>query len=99
MKEENRCTIKVHHTDEEKRKYMQRLNKIEGQVRGIGKMLEEDRHCDDILIQVSAVTSALKSLGSELLQNHMKTCMVEDIKNGKIESIDEIMYLYRRLMQ
>lgn len=96
-KEEKRCTRKIHHTKEEKSDYIKRLNKIEGQVRGISKMIEDDRHCDDVLIQISAVTSALKSLGNEILINHMKTCMVDDIQKGELESIDEILYLWKRL--
>ena len=65
---------------------------------GIYKMVEDDRHCAEILIQVSAVDKALKSLGQELLLNHMKTCMVDEIKNDHIESIDEVMELCRRLI-
>lgn len=96
-KEEKRCTRKIHHTESERKNYIKRLNKIEGQVKGINKMIADDRHCDDILIQISAVTSALKSLGNEILINHMKTCMVDDIKKGELESIDEILYLWKRL--
>ena len=96
-KESDRC-IKLHHrSDEEKKDYVVRLNKIEGQIRGINKMVTEDRCCDDILIQVSAVTRALKSLGEEILENHMKTCMVDDINNKNYESIDEVMNLFRKL--
>ena len=97
-KESDRC-IKLHHrSDEEKKAYVVRLNRIEGQIRGINKMVTEDRCCDDILIQVSAVTRALKSLGEEILENHMKTCMVNDIKNERLESIDEVMDLCRKLV-
>lgn len=97
MKEENRCVIKEHYPKEIRDKYIKRLNKIEGQVRGIRKMIEEDRHCDDVLIQISAVKSAINSLGNEILFNHMKTCMVLDIKRGKLDSVDEIMELFGRL--
>lgn len=97
MKEKERCLIKTHRTEEEKIKLSKRLNRIEGQVRGINKMLQEDRHCDDILMQISAVTSSLKTVGEEILKNHMKLCMVEDIKNEKLESIDEIIYLIGRM--
>ena len=61
-------------------------------------MVQDDRHCDDILIQISAVSSALKSLGQEILLNHMKTCVVDDIKNDKPDTIDEVMELCRRLI-
>lgn len=82
----------------EKKSYTNRLNRIEGQVRGINKMIEDNRNCADILVQISAVNSALKSLGQELLENHMKTCMVNDIKNERFESINEVMDLCRKLV-
>jgi len=94
MKEYN----KVIREEDEKKMYSVRLKKIAGQVNGIYKMVEDDRHCAEILIQVSAVDKALKSLGQELLLNHMKTCMVDEIKNDHIESIDEVMELCRRLI-
>lgn len=97
-KESDRCRRVKHRTEEEKKKYHQRLNRIEGQVRGINKMVGEDRHCDDILIQISAVNKALKSLGQEIVENHMKTCMIEDISNKKYETIDEIVDFWRKLI-
>ena len=97
-KECDRCKKLVYRSDEEKQSYIKRLNRIEGQVRGINKMVDEDRHCDDIMIQISAVSNALKSLGQEILLNHMKTCMVEDINNKKYDTIDEVMDLCRRMM-
>ena len=97
VKEKDRCKRITHRSPEEIDKYVKRLNRIEGQVRGITKMIKEDRHCDDILIQLSAVNEAIRSLGEELLLHHMKTCMVDDIKNNDLETIDEILYLFRRL--
>ena len=97
-KECERCKKLVHRFDDEKNGYIKRLNRIEGQVRGINKMVEDDRYCDDIMIQISAVSSALKSLGQEILLNHMKTCMVDDINNKKYDTIDEVMELCRRMM-
>lgn len=97
-KECERCKKFVHRSDDEKNSYIKRLNRIEGQVRGINKMVEDDRYCDDIMIQISAVSSALKSLGQEILLNHMKTCMVDDINNKKYDTIDEVMELCRRMM-
>ena len=85
-------------TSLEKKSYTNRLNRIEGQIRGINKMIEDDSNCADILVQISAVNSALKSLGQELLENHMKTCMVNDIKNERLESINEVMDLCRKLV-
>lgn len=98
-KECERCKKKSHRSETEKQDYIKRLNRINGQINGIAKMIEDDRHCDDIMIQISASSNALKSLGQEILLNHMKTCMVEDIKNEKYETIDEIMELCRRLMK
>lgn len=96
--EKTRCEIKEHRTQEQNEIYTKRLNRIEGQVRGINKMINTDRHCDEIMIQIAAVTKSLKSLGQELLENHMKTCMVADIKRENLESIDEVMDLFRKLV-
>ena len=96
-KECNRCHKLQHRTEEEQKDYIKRLNKIEGQVKGISKMISDNRHCDDILIQISAVKSAISSLGREILENHMKTCVIEDIENKKYETIDEVINLFRRL--
>lgn len=78
--------------------FTKRLNRIEGQIRGINKMIQEDRYCADILIQIAAVNKSLKSLGEEILENHMKTCMVDDIENKDYTSIDEVMSLFRKLV-
>lgn len=96
-KECERCHKLQHRTQEVQDNYIKRLNRIEGQVRGISKMISDNRHCDDILIQISAVKSAIDSLGREILENHMKTCMVEDIQNKKYETVDEVINLFRRL--
>ncbi|MBK5201149.1 MAG: metal-sensing transcriptional repressor [Spirochaetaceae bacterium] len=77
-----------------------RLNRIEGQVRGIKKMVENDIYCTDILTQVSAIQSALNAFNKELLTNHIKTCVVNDIKNGKEdEIIDELMRTLQKIMK
>jgi DNA-binding FrmR family transcriptional regulator len=78
---------------------MNRLNRIEGQIRGIKGMVEKSAYCPDILIQVSAVTSALNSFSKELLSNHIKTCVTEDIKNGKEETTDELIQTLQKLMR
>lgn len=83
---------------DEKLNYIKRLNRVEGQVRGISKMIVDDRYCEDVLIQIAAINKALKSLGQEMLSNHMRTCMCEEIKNGHDESIDEVMNLFRKLV-
>lgn len=84
-------------TQEEKRQLTIRLNKIAGQLNGIQNMIEQDRYCGDVLIQVSAVEKSLKSVANMLLKKHMETCMVEEIKKDNIEIIDEVMTLFKRL--
>lgn len=86
-----------HRSNEEHEKMIKRLNKIEGQVRGVKKMVEEDRYCVDILTQVSAITAALNSFNKVLLQNHIHTCVVEDIKNGDEEVIDELCEIIQKM--
>ena len=76
-----------------------RLNRIEGQVRGVKRMLEEDAYCPDILVQVSAVNTALNSFNKVLLANHIKSCVAEDIRQGKDETIDELVVTLQKLMR
>ncbi|WP_414054392.1 metal-sensing transcriptional repressor [Macrococcus equi] len=83
--------------EEEKEKLNKRLKRIEGQVRGIQKMIEEDRYCVDILIQISAIESALKQVGFSVTERHMKHCMSDAIKRGEGESsIEELMKVLRQ---
>lgn len=86
-------------SNEEVKKLTTRLNRIEGQVKGIKKMLEEDRYCPDILIQVSAIQSSLNSFSKELLGAHLKSCVVDDIKKGDENAIDELLDLLKKLMK
>ena len=74
-----------------------RLNRMSGQLNGIGKMLDENRYCGDILIQIAAVEKALQGFGYIVLQEHMKTCMVEEIKNGNTAIVDEALELVKKL--
>ena len=76
-----------------------RLNRIEGQVRGIRKMVENDIYCPDILIQVSAVNAALNSFNKVLLANHIRTCVADDIRAGKDETVDELVATLQKLMK
>lgn len=78
---------------------LNRLNRIEGQVRGIKKMVESDVYCPDILIQVSAVNAALNSFNKVLLAEHIRTCVAEDIKEGKDGTIDELVLVLQKLMK
>lgn len=94
------CTHrKTERSEKEKKDLMNRLKRVEGQVRGIQRMLEEDDYCADILVQVSAVTSALNGFSKVLLSNHLHTCVVEDIRAGRDEAVDELAELLRRLMK
>lgn len=76
-----------------------RLNRIEGQVRGIKNMVEEDRYCVDILNQVSAIQSALNAFSRELLTSHIKTCVIEDIRQGNEQVVDELCSTLQKLMK
>ena len=78
---------------------MNRLKRIEGQVRGVEGMLENGAYCTDILIQVSAITSALNSFNKELLANHMRTCVADNIRQGNDEVIDELVVTLQKLMR
>ena len=85
--------------DKEFKDLMNRLKRIEGQVRGVEGMLENDAYCTDILIQVSAITSALNSFNKVLLANHMKTCVADNIREGNDEVIDELVCTLQKLMK
>ena len=93
----NKCNRTTHRTEEEKKRLTKRLNIIEGQLKGIRQMLEDERYCQDIVIQISAVDKSLKSLGNEILKNHLSTCVVADIKNNNLEVIDEVVSLFDKL--
>ena len=86
-------------TDDEYKSLMNRLKRIEGQVRGVEGMLDSGAYCTDILMQVSAITSALNSFNKELLANHMKTCVAENIRTGNDEVIDELVMTLQKLMK
>lgn len=83
-------------TPEEKRALDIRLNRIIGQLNGIKNMIAEDRYCDDVLIQISAVEKSLKGLASVILDAHVHTCLVENIQAGNLEVVDEISELFKR---
>ncbi len=92
----------VHHrmrTADEKKTLSARLKKIEGQIRGIENMVENDVYCPDILVQVSAVTSALNSFNKVLLASHIKGCVAEDIRGGDTETVDELVQVLQKLMK
>jgi len=84
---------------EEIKSLMLRLNRVEGQIRGLKKMLESDAYCPDILIQASAASSALNSFSKELLKNHLKSCVVKEIRDGNDEVVDELTNLLQKMMR
>lgn len=86
-------------TDTEYKDLMNRLKRIEGQVRGVEGMIEKGAYCTDILMQVSAITSALNSFNKVLLGNHVKTCVAENIRSGNDEVIEELVSTLQKLMK
>lgn len=92
--------MKTKHRDStEYKSLITRLNRVEGQIRGIKNMVETDRYCVDILTQVSAAQSALNSFAKELLAQHIKTCVVHDIREGHDEVVDELVCTLQKLMK
>ena len=89
------CNKKERTTDE-KKALINRLNRIIGQMNGIKEMILDDRYCDDILIQLSAIDKSIKSLANVILDNHMHSCVLDSIKEGDLTKIDEIVDLFRR---
>ena len=86
-------------SDEEIKALISRLNRIEGQIRGIRKMVEDDAYCVDILTQVNAAKCSLNSFSKMILGNHIKTCVADDIRNGSEEKTDELVELLQKLMK
>ena len=84
------CGRKKERSAEEYKKLSNRLSRIEGQLRGIKKMLEGDAYCIDILTQTAAASAALKTFGRELLENHIRSCVINDIRNGEDETVEEL---------
>lgn len=93
------CKMHKYRSEEEKKKLLNRLKKAEGQIRGLEKMVEESAYCPDILIQVSAVTSALNAFNKELLASHIKTCVADEIQKGNEEVIDELVSVIQKTMK
>ena len=99
-KEKECCCHKTkERSEEEYKSLIHRLNRIEGQIRGIKGMVEKDIYCTDNLIQVAAANAALNSFSKELLANHIRTCVADDIRQGNDETIDELIALLTKLMK
>ncbi len=100
MEESMNCCHKLkHRTPGEQDALIKRLNRIEGQIRGLRGMIEKDAYCPDILIQTSAATAALNAFAKELLASHIRTCVAQDIRAGKDEVIDELVNTLHKLMK
>jgi DNA-binding FrmR family transcriptional regulator len=94
------CAVKHKHREEaEYQDLIHRLNRVEGQVRGVRAMVEDERYCVDILTQVSAIQSALNAFNKTLLAQHIKTCVAENIRNGNDEVVDELCEALQKLMK
>lgn len=99
MEEKCMCEKIKRRDDKEYKDLINRLNRIEGQVRGIKKMIENDAYCPDILVQVSAINSALNSFNKVLLKNHINTCVLDNIKKGNLEVVDELTNTLQKIMK
>ena len=93
------CQKHKERSEKEYKDLQNRLSRIEGQIRGIKGMVEKDAYCTDILIQVAAVNAALNSFNKVLLANHIRTCVTRDIREGKEETIDELVATLQKLMK
>ena len=93
------CRKTKERSDKELKDLLNRLSRIEGQIRGIRGMVERDAYCTDILTQVAAASAALSGFSKVLLANHIKTCVAQDIRDGKDETMDELVDVLQRLMK
>ena len=96
---ESCCNKTKERSEDERTALIHRLNRIEGQIRGIKRMIDENAYCTAIITQVSAANAALNALNKELLSQHIKTCVSADIKNGKEETVDDLLDTLKRLMR
>ena len=101
MEDERDCCAHHHkakpRSEKELKQLKNRLSRINGQLNGISRMLDENRYCGDILIQVAAVESALQAFGYQVLKTHMETCVTEEIQNGNMAVVDETVELIKKL--
>lgn len=93
------CCKKTLRTQQEQKKLLNRLSRIEGQIRGIKNMVETDSYCNDILMQSAAVTAAMNAFNRELIAAHMKTCVAKDLREGHDEVIEELTQTLQKLMK
>lgn len=93
------CHKTKQRSEEEYKALLNRLNRIEGQIRGIKRMLQENAYCTDIINQVAAANAALNAFNKELLSNHIKTCVTDDIKAGKEDTVADLLRTLQKLMK
>ncbi len=93
------CGKKTERTEEQKKKLLNRLSRLEGQVRGVKKMIENDAYCNDVLIQAAAIGAAVNAFSREVLRAHLHSCVSRDIRAGRDEVVDELMETLERLMR
>ncbi len=93
------CHKYKHRSEDEKKQLLNRLRRIEGQVRGLEKMVDDDVYCTDIVTQVTAVQAALNAFSKTLIANHIHTCVVDDIRNGKDDVVDDLVHTIHKLMK
>ena len=93
------CCKKTFRTAEEQKKLINRLSRLEGQIRGIKNMVETDAYCNDILVQSAAVTAAMNAFNRELIANHLRTCVARDLREGNDAVIDELVGTLQKLMK
>lgn len=91
------CGKSTHRTEDEKKDLTKRLNIIEGQVRGVKQMVDDDRYCSDVLIQLSAINKAVESLENMILTSHIENCVVYEVQSGNLDIVDEVMELVKRI--
>ena len=101
MSEQEKCCCekKKERSEKEYKDLIHRLNRIEGQIRGIRGMVEKDAYCTDILTQVAAANAALNSFNKVLLASHIRSCVMQDIRDGKEETVDELVHVLQKLMK
>ncbi len=96
---ENCCNKKTKRSADEKKLIINRLKRIGGQINGITKMVENDAYCNDLLVQLTAVKNSIKSLSSHILENHLYMCVPRELENGELDTIDELISLFKRFNQ
>ena len=96
MKEDNCCNKKTKRGEDEKKLITNRLNRISGQISGIKKMIDKDTYCNDVLIQLKAIEKSIQSLSNHILENHLYNCVARDLENGELDTIDELISLFKR---